>query len=94
MEEMIAKFEITDIHKSGAVLDPIKLDWMNGEYIKRLSIGDLHAKVAKHLEEYEEEFYKNTFSQKNYDYNNRIILELQTRMKRFDEFISLTSCLY
>jgi nondiscriminating glutamyl-tRNA synthetase len=94
MDEMIAKFEITDIHKSGAVLDPIKLDWMNGEYIKRLSIWELHAKVAKHLEEYEEEFYKNIFSQKNYDYNNRIILELQTRMKRFDEFISLTSCLY
>jgi nondiscriminating glutamyl-tRNA synthetase len=36
MDEMIAKFEIKDIHKSGAVLDPIKLDWMNGEYIKRM----------------------------------------------------------
>jgi glutamyl-tRNA synthetase len=29
IEEMIEKFEIKDIHKSGAVLDPIKLDWMN-----------------------------------------------------------------
>lgn len=38
MDEMIAKFEITDIHKSGAVLDPIKLDWMNGEYIKRMEL--------------------------------------------------------
>jgi nondiscriminating glutamyl-tRNA synthetase len=38
MDEMIAKFDITDIHKSGAVLDPIKLDWMNGEYIKRMEL--------------------------------------------------------
>jgi len=38
MDEMISKFEITDIHKSGAVLDPVKLDWMNGEYIKRMEI--------------------------------------------------------
>jgi nondiscriminating glutamyl-tRNA synthetase len=38
MDEMIEKFEIADIHKAGAVLDPIKLDWMNGEYIKRMPI--------------------------------------------------------
>lgn len=94
MQEMIAQFEITDIHKSGAVLDPIKLDWMNGEYIKRLDPGELHARVAKHLEQYEIEFYTHIFSQKNYDFNHRIIKELQTRMKRFDEFIELTTCLY
>ncbi len=94
MNEMIEKFEITDIHKSGAVLDPIKLDWMNGEYIKRLDPGELHTRVAKHLEEYEEDFYKNTFSQKNYDFNHKIIKELQTRMKRFDEYVELTKCLY
>ena len=34
------------------------------------------------------------FSQKDYTYNTRIIAELQTRMKRFEEFISLTSYLY
>lgn len=94
MQEMISLFEITDIHKSGAVLDPIKLDWMNGEYIKRLDPGELHARVAKHLEQYEVEFYTHVFSQKNYDFNHRIIRELQTRMKRFDEFVALTTCLY
>ena len=91
---MIAKFEITDIHKSGAVLDPIKLDWMNGEYIKRMEIGELHARLVKYLEEHESDFYTHIFSQKNYDFNTRIIHELQTRMKRFDEFISLTQCFY
>ena len=94
MTEMIAKFEITDIHKSGAVLDPVKLDWMNGEYVKRMEIGELHSRLAKYLEEYESEFYANTFSQKDYEFNARIIRELQTRMKKFDEFIELTKFLY
>ncbi|MBC7504013.1 glutamate--tRNA ligase [Candidatus Gracilibacteria bacterium] len=94
MDEMIEQFEIKDIHKSGAVLDPIKLDWMNGEYIKRMEIGELHARVAKYLEEYEPDFYSHIFSPRDYNYNTRIITELQTRMKRFEEFIPLTSCLY
>jgi nondiscriminating glutamyl-tRNA synthetase len=94
MDEMIEKFEIRDIHKSGAVLDPVKLDWMNGEYIKRMEIGELHTRLAKYLEEYEEDFYRNTFSQKDYEYNTRIIRELQTRMKKFDEYIGLTTSLY
>ncbi len=94
MDEMIEKFEITDIHKAGAVLDPVKLDWMNGEYIKRMDIGELHTRLARYLETYEKEFYEKVFSQKNYDENTRIIRELQTRMKRFDEYIGLTTSLY
>ena len=94
MAEMIAKFEITDIHKSGAVLDPIKLDWMNGEYIKRMELRELHTKLSKYLETYEPDFYKNIFSVRDYTFNEKIIRELQTRMKRFDEYISLTPSLY
>ncbi len=94
MDEMIEKFEITDIHKSGAVLDPIKLDWMNGEYIKWMGLAELHSRLAKYLEEYEKDFYENIFSQRNYDFNIRVIHELQTRMKRFDEYIGLTKFIY
>jgi glutamyl/glutaminyl-tRNA synthetase len=72
----------------------VKLDWMNGEYIKRMPLGELHTRLAKYLEEYEEDFYREIFSQKNYDYNSRILSELQTRMKRFDEYIPLTKSLY
>jgi hypothetical protein len=49
---------------------------MNGEYIKRMEIGELHARVVKFLEEYEPEFYSQIFSQKNYDFNAKIIREL------------------
>lgn len=94
MDEMIAKFEIRDIHKSWAVLDPVKLDWMNGEYIKRLSLEELHTRLANYLEKYAPDFYHSIFSQAEYVFNTRILRELQTRMKRFDEYIELTKFLY
>lgn len=94
MNEMIERFQIQDIHKSGAMFDTVKLDWMNGEYIKRMEIGELHTRLARYLEQYESDFYRDVFSQKDYQFNTRIILEIQTRMKRFDEFVELTKFLY
>ena len=94
MSEMIERFQLKDIHKSGAVLDSVKLDWMNGEYIKKMEIGELHGRLATHLEKYEDIFYREIFSQKDYEFNARIIQELKPRMRRFDEFIELTKFLY
>ena len=94
MDEMIQKFEITDIHKAGAVLDPIKLDWMNGEYIKKLPLDDLYARLEKFLQKYETEFFENTFSKFPREFNEKILSELKTRLKRFDEFRELTTFFY
>ncbi len=92
--EMIGKFQLKDVHKSGAMFDMVKLDWMNGEYIKRMELPDLHTKLSKYLEIYESDFYKHIFSVRDYTFNTKIIQELQTRMKRFDEYKELTTSLY
>ena len=36
-EEMIEEFELAKVHKSGAVFDVKKLNWLNSQYIKKLS---------------------------------------------------------
>ncbi|MDP3793029.1 MAG: glutamate--tRNA ligase [bacterium] len=36
-EEMIEEFELEKVHKSGAVFDIKKLNWLNSQYIKKLS---------------------------------------------------------
>jgi glutamyl-tRNA synthetase len=41
IEELIEKFVIEDVHPSPAMFDPAKLDWMNGEHIRRLDDDDL-----------------------------------------------------
>ena len=63
---------------------------MNSEHIKRLPISDLHEFIAVYLKEYQSEFYEKVFSQADYEYNSKIIAELQTRMKRFEEYEELT----
>ncbi len=40
-EELIKEFSLEKIQKSGAVFDVKKLDWMNGEYIRRKSASEL-----------------------------------------------------
>lgn len=37
LSELIKEFDFKKIHKAGAVFDLAKLDWMNGEYLKKLS---------------------------------------------------------
>ncbi|PIR67088.1 MAG: glutamate--tRNA ligase [Parcubacteria group bacterium CG10_big_fil_rev_8_21_14_0_10_36_14] len=41
LKEFIRYFDLKSINKSGSVLNKEKLDWMNGEYIKRKSLKEL-----------------------------------------------------
>jgi hypothetical protein len=67
---------------------------MNGEYIKKLPVAELHTRLSTYLETYEKDFFENIFSKAEYTFNTKIIVELQTRMKRFEEYRELTTFLY
>jgi len=40
LDEMIAEFELADVHKSGAVFDIEKLNWYNRQYLHALPLAD------------------------------------------------------
>src|SRR5207248_2089613 len=40
-EELVASFNLEGCQKSPATFDPVKLTWMNGEYLRKLSVADL-----------------------------------------------------
>ncbi|MEF3692264.1 MAG: glutamate--tRNA ligase [Candidatus Moraniibacteriota bacterium] len=67
LEELVDKFEINKVHKAGAVFDLKKLDWLNAQYIKKLSLDELFAKALPFLER--KDFYKD-WDIKNKDWNN------------------------
>ena len=48
VEELIEMFDLCKVKRSGAVMNMEKLDWMNNQYIKQLSIEEL----AKHAEDF------------------------------------------
>lgn len=52
MEEMIAEFDVEKVNHSAAVFDVKKLEWMNGEYLRKLELQaliDVVEPVAKNL---------------------------------------------
>src|ERR1700730_4521050 len=44
-DELVAEFELERVNHSAATFDPKKLEWMNGEHIRRLSVPELRAAV-------------------------------------------------
>lgn len=56
LSELVERFDLTQVHKAGAVFDLKKLDWMNAEYIKRLTPEELYEHGMPFLEV--KEFFK------------------------------------
>ena len=48
-EELIKAFEMRRVQKAGAVFNQEKLDWLNREYLKRLSADDILARLTPQL---------------------------------------------
>ncbi len=49
LQEMIEAFDIKGISKSPAIFDPKKLDWLNGEYIRKLSFEEFYEKALPYI---------------------------------------------
>ncbi len=76
MDELIKLFDLSKVNKSGAVMNIEKLDWMNGEYIKKLS-DEAYLEIAAE--------FTGEMTQVQ---RNAAIVEKQ-RIQRFDELPQL-----
>ncbi len=50
MQEMIERFELSNVNKAGAVFDRAKLDWMNAEYIRKKSDEELLELIREEIQ--------------------------------------------
>jgi glutamyl/glutaminyl-tRNA synthetase len=50
-EEFIEKLDLKNISPAGPAFDRVKLEWMNGEYIRRMSDEELFQKIATFIGE-------------------------------------------
>jgi len=82
VEELIQKFSLNRVQKSGAHFDENRLLWMNGAHIRVLSLDELYQKVADFWPE----------AAKNYDdsYKKQVLGLVQERLKFFAELPDLT----
>lgn len=83
LEEFIRVFELKDIKTAGPAFDQVKLEWMNGEYIRKLNVESLKLKVREFIgSEYDEKLIEKT------------IPLIQERIKKLSDYLPLTEFLF
>lgn len=81
LDELIREFSLEKVQKAGAIFDVIKLDWMNGEYIRKKSPAELRELARPYLAE---------FSQDKNEYVDGVLTLEQPRLKKLSELSEKT----
>lgn len=82
IDELVNKFSLNRVGKSGAAFDERRLTWVNGHFIRQLSLDDLYVKVVNYWPEEAESFDEN--------YKKQVLSIIQERLKYFAEIPDLT----
>jgi glutamyl-tRNA synthetase len=84
LEELTQKFDLARVHKGGAVFDIQKLDWLNSQWIKKLSIEELYNRSIEFWEQ--KEFYQNASEEKKSEnYLKKVLAIEQDRLSKLGE---------
>lgn len=83
LEEMIGEFQLDDVHVSPAVFDITKLEWMNGEYIRKMSDEELTKKLQEFLVDHPAK-----------ERIAPVVPLVKERIKKLSDFIPLTDFLF
>jgi len=81
LEELIREFDLNKVQKSGAIFNVEKLDWLNGYYLRQLSLDELTKRAVPFLER------ENLISGSRYDFDyiKKILALEQSRLKKLGE---------
>lgn len=78
MEEFIQAFDLKDVSPAGPAFDPVKLEWMNGEYIRKMGIQNLEYRIQNFVGE---KYNKTTI--------RKTIPLIQERIKKLSDYLPL-----
>lgn len=81
-EELIKKFSLERVQRSGARFDEQRLLWMNGQWIRRLSLDDLYERVAA--------YWPSRAESASEDYKKQVLALVQDRLKTLAELSVMT----
>jgi len=82
LEELVAKFKLSQIQHSGAHFDERRLIWMNGAWIRELPLEELYSRVEK--------FWPPEAEKADDKYKKQVLGLVQERLKYFAELPELT----
>ncbi len=76
-DQLIDVFDLAKVHKSGAVFDLKKLDWVNSEYIKKMPDSILQPRIT--------EYFEHEYGSIDPEYIARILPLVRERIKKFGD---------
>ena len=83
LEEYVRAFDLRDVQTTAPVFDPVKLEWMNGEYIRSMPDAVLQEKILS--------FYDNKFERGTV---GKTILLVKERMKKLSDYEPLCQFIF
>ncbi|MCK4799375.1 glutamate--tRNA ligase, partial [Candidatus Parcubacteria bacterium] len=93
IEEMIKRFDLSGVNKTGAIFNTEKLDWINGVYVRHIPLEELTKLCVPYL--IETKLIKEVSSIKyqvlstgevvNFEYLKKVVALEQERMKKLSE---------
>lgn len=92
IEEAVELFDLKDINPSSAYFDVTKLDWLNGEYIRKTENSKLKSLIKEYLIEISEGQLKN--ERPTEEDIEKVIPLVKERIKKLSDFIPLTDFLW
>ena len=81
-QELIEKFSLGRVQRSGAKFDEQRLEWMNGQWIRRLTIDELYERC--------EGFWPEITRSSDEDYKKKILRLVQDRLKTLKDLAMMT----
>ncbi len=81
--ELIEKFSLERIQRSGGIFDEKRLVWLNGVHIRRLTLDQLFERVA--------DFWPASAADSDADYKKQVLALVHERLKYFAELPELTT---
>ena len=76
-QELIDKFSLDRVQRSGARFDEKRLLWMNGQWIRRISLDELYQRV--------EDYWPQSAAQFDASYKHQVLALVQDRLKTLAE---------
>lgn len=83
VQDLIERFSLDHVQRSGARFDEKRLLWMNGHFIRELSVDDLYAQVTS--------YWPEVAVDANDDYKKRVLRLVQDRLKTLADIPQMTS---
>ncbi|MBI2039936.1 glutamate--tRNA ligase [Candidatus Microgenomates bacterium] len=90
LSEMIEEFDLKDLNTAPAIFDVRKLEWMNGEYIRKTQNSKLKTQILEYLKDISQGKLEHPADEEL----DKVIPLVKERIKKLSDFIPLTDFLW